>query len=121
MEAYIPDADSRKQALAEFVATNGQQFLPVLELLMDAKEQLHAFTHAVGVAAIEGLLELSATQLAGEKHPGKATVAATASGSGPVRRYGHQKGVVAVGQSKLRVKRPRLRTVPDAARQTFME
>jgi len=118
MEAYIPDADSRKQALAEFVATNGQQFLPVLELLMDAKEQLHAFTHAVGVAAIEGLLELSATQLAGEKHPGMASLATTGSGPGPVRRYGHQKGVVAVGQSKLRVQRPRLRTVPDAAGKT---
>jgi len=67
MEAYIPDADDRKQVITEFFAHNGQQFLPILELLMDAKEQLHAFTHAVGVAAIEGLLELSATQLAGEK------------------------------------------------------
>ena len=32
-----------------------------------------------------------------------------------VRRHGHQKGVVAVGQSKRRIQRPRLRTVPDAA------
>ena len=74
MEAYIPDSDHRKQAVVDFFAANGQQFLPVLELLMDAKEQLTAFTHTVGIAAIEGLLELSATQLAGEKHPGKAAV-----------------------------------------------
>ena len=87
MEAYIPDADDRKQVITEFFATSGQQFLPILELLMEAKEQLHAFTHAVGVAAIEGLLELSATQVAGEPHPGKAT-APTQSAAGPVRRHG---------------------------------
>jgi putative transposase len=115
MEAHIPDSDHRKQAVVEFFAANGQQFLPVLELLMDAREQLTAFTHTVGIAAIEGLLELSATQLAGAKHPGKAAVAPAGAGSGPLRRYGHQKGVVAVGQSKLRVQRPRLRTIPDAA------
>ena len=117
MEAYIPDADGRKQVITEFFATSGQQFLPILELLMDAKEQLHAFTHAVGVAAIEGLLELSATQVAGPPHPGKATPP-TQTAAGAVRRHGHQKGVVAVGQSKLRVKRPRLRTVPNAAGQS---
>ena len=117
MEAYIPDADDRKQVITNFFATSGQQFLPILELLMDAKEQLHAFTHAVGVAAIEGLLELSATQVAGKPHPGK-DAPPTATAASPVRRHGHQKGVVAVGQSKLRVKRPRLRTVPNAAGQS---
>jgi hypothetical protein len=101
MEAYLPDADGRKQVITEFFATSGQQFLPILELLMDAKEQLHAFTHAVGVAAIEGLLELSATQVAGPPHPGKATPP-TQTADGAVRRHGHQKGVVAVG-SDLRV------------------
>jgi hypothetical protein len=106
MEAYIPDADDRKQVITNIFATSGQQFLPILELLMEAKEQLHAFTHAVGVAAIEGLLELSATQVAGKPHPGKAAPP-TATAASPVRRHGHQKGVVAVGQSKLRVKRPR--------------
>jgi len=44
MEAYLPDADGRKQVITNFFATSGQQFLPILELLMDAKEQLHAFT-----------------------------------------------------------------------------
>jgi putative transposase len=115
MEAYIPDSDTRKQAVVEFFAVNGQQFLPVLELLMDAKEQLQAFTHTVGIAAIEGLLELSATQLAGARHPGKAIVATAGAG---VRRHGHQQGVVAVGHSKVRVKRPRLRTAPDAVGKT---
>ena len=120
MAAYIPDADDRKQVITEFFAHSGQQFLPMLELLMDAKEQLQGFTHAVGVAAIEGLLELSATQVAGVPHPGKAGVPATGATpqTAAVRRHGHQQGVVAVGQSKLRVKRPRLRTLPDAAGKT---
>lgn len=121
MAAYLPPADDGKQAIAEFFAQSGQQFLPIMELLIDAKQQLHDFTHAVGVAAIEGLLELSATQLAGEPHPGKAlppTSAPAGSAHGPVRRHGHQPGVVCMGKSKLRVKRPRLRTLPDAQGQT---
>lgn len=112
MKAYIPDSDDRKQAVVEFFARNGQEFLPILDLLIDAKQQLHDFTHAVGVAAIEGLLELSASELAGEPHPGKA------SPPGSVRRHGHQNGVVVMGKSKLRVKRPRLRSIPGAQDKT---
>ena len=119
MAAYIPQAADGKQAMAEFFAQSGQQFLPILELLIDAKQQLHDFTHAVGVAAIEGLLELSATQLAGEPHPGQAASPSTGSAHGPVRRHGHQSGVVCMGRSKLRVQRPRLRTVPDAQGQSI--
>jgi transposase-like protein len=121
MEAYIPGAKDHKRLLAELFSTNGQVYLPILELLIDAQAQLHDFTHAVGIAAVEGLLELSATQLAGAPHPGKATAAGSTSGSGPVsgvgpvRRHGHQNGVVCLGHGKLRVKRPRLRTIPDAA------
>lgn len=118
-QAYIPDSDSRKQAVVEFFAQNGQQFLPILELLIDAREQLHEFTQAVGVSAIEGLLELSASELAGQRHPGKAATAPAGSTAGPVRRHGHQKGVVVLGKSKRRVQRPRLRTLPDAAGKTL--
>ena len=116
MKAYIPDSSDRKQAVVEFFAQSGQQFLPLLELLIDAKQQLHDFAHGVSVAAIEGLLELSARQLAGQPHPGKA--APVSSPQGPVRRHGHQNGVVVMAKSKLRVQRPRLRTYPDAAGKT---
>ncbi len=119
MEAYIPDSDSRKQAVVEFFAKSGQQFLPIMELLIDAKQQLHDFAHGVGVAAIEGLLELSASKLAGMPHPGKAAPAPADSVHGTVRRHGHQKGVVVMGKSKFRVQRPRLRTLPDAAGRTL--
>ncbi len=116
MEAYIPDSDSRKQAVVEFFAKSGQQFLPIMELLIDAKQQLHDFAHGVGVAAIEGLLELSASKLAGMPHPGKAAPACGLCARHGAR-HGHQKGVVVMGKSKFRVQRPRLRTLPDAARQ----
>lgn len=121
MEAYIPDADDRKQVITEFFAQSGQQFLPILDLLIEARQQLHDFTHAVGVAAIEGLLELSARELAGAPHPGRQVAApkTPSAACGPVRRHGHQNGVVVMGKSKLRVKRPRLRTVPDAAGRTL--
>jgi len=117
MEAYIPGSDSSKQVIVEFFARSGQQFLPLMELLIDAKTQLHDFAHGIGVAAIEGLLELSATQLAGAPHPGKTTPAATGD-SRPVRRHGHQDGVVTMAKSKIRLKRPRLRTLPDDAGKT---
>ena len=112
MKAYLPQSDDRKRSITEFFANNGQQFLPIVELLMDAKEQLHDFAHTVGVAAIEGLLELSTTQVAGVPHPGKA--ASAPPGSAPLRRHGHQNGVVCMGKGKLRVQRPRLRTIPEA-------
>ena len=62
MEAYIPGATDHKRLLTEFLCANGQTYLPILELLIDAKEQLFNFTHAVGAAAIEGLMELSASR-----------------------------------------------------------
>lgn len=107
MEAYIPGASDHKRLLTDFLTANGQTYLPILELLIDAKEQLYNFTHAVGVAAIEGLLELSATQVAGARHPGKAAAASAAWARGPVRRHGHQNGVVCMSRGKLRVKRPK--------------
>ncbi len=85
-EAYIPDADGRKQVITEFFARSGQQFLPIMELLIGAQQQLHDFTHAVDVAAIEGLLELSTRELAGKPHPGKKAAASKAPSAacGPV-------------------------------------
>jgi transposase-like protein len=123
MKAYLPGSTHRKQTtdskqtIVDFFANSGQQFLPILELLVDAKEQLHDFAHSVGTAAIEGLLELSINELCGLPHPGKKSQVTTAGRVG-VRRHGHQDGVVVMGKSKLRVKRPRLRTIPDEAGKT---
>ncbi len=75
MEAYIPDSDSRKQAVVEFFAKSGQQFLPIMELLA-RQATAPRLCPRRGVAAIEGLLELSASKLAGMPHPGKAATPA---------------------------------------------
>jgi len=48
MEAHLPDS-VRSQSVAVFFVSNSQQFLPILNLLIDAKRQRYDFTHAVGV------------------------------------------------------------------------
>jgi len=129
MKAYRPNTtcckqtDDSQQIIVDFFANNRQQFLPILELLVDAKQQIHDFAHSVGVATIEGLLELSANERCGGlPHPGKKLTPSpesqTSAGRVPVRRHGHQHGVVVMGKSKLRVRRPRLRTVPDETGRT---
>jgi len=55
----------------------------------------------VGKAAIEAVLLLSAQQVAGLKHPGKAR--------GDLGWHGRQHGVVSLSERKLRVEKPRLR------------
>jgi len=127
MKAYFPSSTNRKQAtdrrqtIVDFFAHSEQQFLPILELLIDAKEQLYNFAHNVGVAAIEGLLELSANERCGGLPPPGKKFSPESQASAdrvPVRRHGDPHGVVVLGQSKLRVRRPRLRTIPDESGRT---
>jgi transposase-like protein len=54
-----------------------------------------------GRAAVEAILLMSARQVAGPKHPGKA--------AGDVRWHGQQKGVVTLSDRKVRISKPRLR------------
>jgi hypothetical protein len=61
MEAYISGANDHKRLLTEFLCANGQTYLLILEMLIDARGQLFKFTHAAGAASMEGLMELSAT------------------------------------------------------------
>ena len=55
----------------------------------------------VGRSAIEAVLLLSAKEVAGEKHPGKA--------GSVIAWHGRQAGVVSLSNRKLRVEKPRLR------------
>ena len=41
MEAYIPDADDRKQVITEFFANSGQQFLPILDQIARNEAYMH--------------------------------------------------------------------------------
>lgn len=91
--------ESRK--LAEFLSKEGQLLLPLLELITQAEMAVDELIDVAGRAAIEAILMLSAQEVAGPPHPGKE--------AGPIRRYGHQKGIVPLSNRKLRVDKPRLR------------
>ena len=91
--------DSRK--LAEFLSQDGQGLLPMVELLCQAEMAVDQIIDVAGRATIEAVLTLSAQQVAGAKHPGKA--------GGDVTWYGRQKTTVPLAERKLRVEKPRLR------------
>ena len=87
--------------LSRFFATHGQLFLPFLDLIEQSSSMIGEVLEQVNGAFIEGLLELSAMQVAGPPHQGR--------GGGPIRRHGHQRGRVMLSDRQLRVRRPRLR------------
>jgi len=91
--------DSR--ALTEFLQKEGQFVLPIVSLIETAQTAIDEVIDIAGRATIEAVLHLSAQEVAGEKHPGKA--------EGAIRWHGQQSGVVPLSNRKLRVRKPRLR------------
>ena len=98
---YQVASRSDRRALAEFLSKEGQLLLPMLELVEQAELAVDELIDVAGRATIEAVLTLSAQQLAGPKHPGKAT--------GQIRWHGCQDGLVGLAERKLRVRKPRLR------------
>jgi transposase-like protein len=92
-------ADSRK--LTEFLCQEGQFLLPMVELITGAERAVDELIEVTGRAAIEAVLTLSAQDVAGPKHPGKAT--------GEITWYGRQQTTIPLSERKLRVEKPRLR------------
>ena len=74
----------------------------MLELIEDARASFDELMSEAARTFVEQLLVLSAEEVAGGKHPGKAR--------GQVRWYGTQPGRIVLSERKLVVKRPRLRT-----------
>jgi len=91
--------DSRE--LTRLLSEGGQLLLPMLELITEAKAAVDELIDVTGRATIGAVLELSAREVAGPPHPGRA--------GGEVRRHGHQLGVVSLSDRKVRVEKPRLR------------
>ncbi len=87
--------------LKEFLVKEGQVLLPFVESIERAEKALDEVIDEAGRATIEAVLELSARNVAGEKHPGRE--------SSEVRWHGHQDGVVSLSERQLRVRKPRLR------------
>lgn len=96
-------AAGRTEQLAEYLAKSDQTMLPFCELVENAQIVVDQLIEEAGRAMIEAVLEMSANQVAGPRHQGKA--------AGPVRRHGHQPGSVALAERKVPVMRPRVRHI----------
>lgn len=83
-------------------AANPQAALPLLSMIGQAQLSIDDLLGQLSRQFIEELLVLSAQSVAGAQHKGRHT--------GDVRWHGSQGGVVNLGQAKMQLKRPRLRT-----------
>lgn len=89
--------------LGEFLSKNGQQLLPMADLIEQCRMACDELIDVAGRATIQAVLELSAQQAAGgPRQQGK-------PGEGEVVWYGGQAGTVMLSDRKLAVQRPRLR------------
>lgn len=96
------DSPRSRQDLAKFLARQGAEFLaPMLELFERGRQTVDEWAGELGRVGIEALLILSADQLAGRPHPGRAT--------GEIRHHGRQRGLVQLAERQVRLDRPRLR------------
>jgi putative transposase len=101
MAAYQIAERKDSRALAEFLQKEGQFLLPMVQLVEQAQLAVDEVIQVTGRATLEAVLQLSAQQVAGPKHPGKA--------AGDIRWHGEQNGIVPLSNCKVRVRKPRLR------------
>lgn len=91
------------EALARSLVKDGQNLLPIVELIAQGRAMVDEVIDSVGRASVQFILEMSADQVAGERHQGKRD-------DRGVHRFGSQPGIVPLSDRTLRVKRPRVRT-----------
>lgn len=91
-----------ERKLAEFFARNGQQVLPMVELITQSRMAIDDLVDVVGRATIEAVLQLSAEQVAGPPQQGRRR-------KGEIVWHGTQAGSVYLKERKLKVDKPRLR------------
>ena len=91
-----------ERTLTAFLKKNGQQLLPMVDLVAQSRMAIEELIDAVGRATVETILEVSAEQVVGTRQPGKVR-------RGHVVWYGRQPGRIYLGDRKLAVQRPRLR------------
>ena len=100
-----------EQELAGCLARSGQILLPMVDLIEQCRLACDELIDVTGRAAIEAVLQLSASQAAG----GPAQQGRRRHGD--VVFHGHQPGQVMLSDRKLEVHRPRLRTRGRAGRE----
>jgi putative transposase len=99
------------QELAGYLARSGQFLLPMVDLIEQCRLACDELIDVTGRAAIDAVLQLSASQAAGgPAQQGKRR-------HGEVVFHGRQRGQVMLSDRKLEVQRPRLRTRGRAGRE----
>jgi putative transposase len=101
MKAYQISKKTDTRHLAQFLSSNSQVILPMVELIESSQLAVDLLLEQLGKATLEAVLLISAAGVAGEVHQGKR--------GGSVVRHGSQAGVVPLSNRKVRVQRPRLR------------
>jgi len=98
---YQKGTEEASRALAKLFEAHPEAMTPLLNIVVEAKVTLDAFIGVVGRSCLEAVLQLSAAEVAGPPHQGKA--------GGDVVWHGTQTGVVTLPTQKVRVTKPRLR------------
>ena len=93
---------SSEKQLADFLIRNGQQLLPMIELIEQSRMAVDELIDCVGRVTIQAVLMASAEQVAGPRQQGTAK-------DREILWYGKQGGSVYLREGKLAVERPRLR------------
>jgi putative transposase len=93
---------SSEKQLADFLVRNGQQLLPMVELIEQSRMAVEELIDCVGRVTIQAVLRASAEQVAGPRQQGMAK-------DREILWYGKQGGSVYLREGKLAVERPRLR------------
>jgi len=100
-EYQITDKKASRQ-IARFLATNSQTVLPMIDLIEQSQMAIDELVETLGRATIEAVLEVSAANVAGDRHQGMMS-------GREVGWHGSQGGIVSLENRKMRVSRPRLR------------
>ena len=95
-------AASERQ-LTAFLVKNGQQLLPMVQLIEQSRLAIDELVDTIGRVTIETVLEMSAEQMVGPRQQGKWRQ------GGPLVWYGKQPGQIALSDRKLTVNKPRVR------------
>lgn len=96
-------AKQNEDRLRACFAENSQFLLPMLDLIQNTRTSIDELMYDAGRSLVEQLLVISATEVAGDKHPGRK--------GGEIHWHGSQRvrGQIVMDERKLNVERPRLR------------
>ena len=98
---YANESKKARELLGEMMGQHSEELMPLLGLVQELRVTLDDVFEVVGRVCVERVLELSAEQVAGGRHQGKA--------GGEIGWHGTQEGVVTLSTEKIRVRKPRLR------------